>query len=144
MLALHPSPLGRQLWDSCERTTRQEGSSADAVVIFALLRSRGAPPATLLVRQFRPPIGCDTLELPAGLIDPGESAAEAALRELKEETGFTATLRSVSPAACMSPGLTSETVHFVTGASAVPGQAARDGHSGLTVPPAAVTPPSGR
>lgn len=27
------------------------------------------------------------LQLPAGLIDKGESAAEAAVRELKEETG---------------------------------------------------------
>ena len=34
-----------------------------------------------------------TLELPAGLIDPGESPAAAALRELKEETGYAATVR---------------------------------------------------
>ena len=31
-----------------------------------------------------------TVELPAGLIDAGETAAEAAVRELKEETGYTA------------------------------------------------------
>ena len=39
--------------------------------------------------QFRPPIEKLSIELPAGLIDPGESAGEAALRELKEETGYT-------------------------------------------------------
>ena len=54
-----------------------------------------------------------TLELPAGLIDPGESAASAALRELLEETGYTATVLSVSPASCMSAGLTNETVQLV-------------------------------
>ena len=36
-----------------------------------------------------------TLELPAGLIDPGESPAAAAVRELKEETGYTATVRAL-------------------------------------------------
>ena len=131
---------------------------AAAVVIFTVLRRAGQAPHTLLVRQYRPPVRdarylsllrkarltpppCQTagltLELPAGLIDPGESPAVAALRELKEETGYVATVRtdgalslrraradagclaqvrSVSPAACMSPGLTNESVHLVHGA----------------------------
>ena len=88
-----------------------------AVVIFTVLRRAGEVPHTLLVRQFRPPVNAATsfvvcawhgshccvlpmlqmagltLELPAGLIDPGESPAAAALRELKEETGYAATVR---------------------------------------------------
>jgi len=43
----------------------------------------------LLVRQYRPAVERYTLELPAGHVDPGESPATAALRELEEETGFT-------------------------------------------------------
>jgi 8-oxo-dGTP pyrophosphatase MutT (NUDIX family) len=35
------------------------------------------------------------VELPAGLVDPGETPQEAALRELKEETGYVV-LRTVS------------------------------------------------
>ena len=103
-----------RLWDACERTTRKADASADgaevrtgtansapltapsaAVVILAVLRRQGAEPHTLLVKQFRPPMGAHTVELPAGLIDPGESAQLAALRELKEETGYTATARAV-------------------------------------------------
>jgi ADP-ribose pyrophosphatase len=41
-------------------------------------------------RQFRYPVGRVLIELPAGKIDPGEPAEDAARRELLEETGFTA------------------------------------------------------
>ncbi len=45
----------------------------------------------VLVRQFRTPLGRELLELPAGVRDKDdESAAEAAARELAEETGYVA------------------------------------------------------
>lgn len=42
----------------------------------------------VLVRQFRFGTWADTLEIPGGMVDPGESPAEAAVRELSEETGY--------------------------------------------------------
>ena len=42
----------------------------------------------ILLRQFRISIGKDILEIPAGRIEAGETATEAAHRELKEEVGF--------------------------------------------------------
>lgn len=57
-----------------------------AVVILAFL-----PNGNLLFeRQFRYPLRRVFLELPAGKIDPGESLAETARRELREETGYLA------------------------------------------------------
>ena len=41
----------------------------------------------LMVRQWRYAIGGETLEIPAGKVDPGESAEVCAGRELTEETG---------------------------------------------------------
>ena len=44
----------------------------------------------VLVRQYRHGAGEITLEIPGGIIDPGETPAEAAARELLEETGYRA------------------------------------------------------
>jgi 8-oxo-dGTP pyrophosphatase MutT (NUDIX family) len=43
----------------------------------------------ILVRQYKHGIGEVVTELPAGGIDPGETPAECAMRELREETGYT-------------------------------------------------------
>jgi ADP-ribose pyrophosphatase len=82
---------------------------------------RHAPAVAVLVRddrgrvlgvvQRRPAVDARTWELPAGLIDPGESALEAAARELAEEANLAGTLVPVA-AAYVSPGFTDELVHL--------------------------------
>jgi 8-oxo-dGTP pyrophosphatase MutT (NUDIX family) len=46
--------------------------------------------AVVLVRQYRFGSAGVTLEIPGGMVDPGEEPAHAALRELEEETGYRA------------------------------------------------------
>ena len=41
-----------------------------------------------LVRQHRPAIGRTLIEIPAGLLDEGETEKDAAIRECEEKTGF--------------------------------------------------------
>ena len=65
----------------------------------------------VMIRQYRHGIGDFTLEIPGGMVDPGESPAQAAARELLEETGYRAdrivALGSVSP----NPALFANRLH---------------------------------
>ena len=55
---------------------------------FVMVFARTADDRVVLVRQYKHGIGEVVLELPAGMIDPGEGPEGAALRELAEETGY--------------------------------------------------------
>lgn len=61
-------------------------SAAEGVVIYPVLREN--PEKIVMIRQYRYPLGDYLYELPAGLIDAGETPDIAAVREMKEETGL--------------------------------------------------------
>ncbi|KAJ3117790.1 hypothetical protein HDU96_005571 [Phlyctochytrium bullatum] len=107
-------PNGKiQRWESAERTTRK--GDVDAVAIFPVIKGGGSSEArTVLVKQFRPPVGAVAVELPAGLIDKGETAEGAAVRELKEETGYIGKVIRVSPVMVSDPGMSNANMQLVT------------------------------
>lgn len=59
---------------------------AEGIVIYPVLKDD--PEKIVLIRQYRYPVGDYLYELPAGLVDAGENINQAAIREMKEETGF--------------------------------------------------------
>src|SRR5712691_6140194 len=66
----------------------------------------------LLVRQHRPAVNADVLELPAGLVDPGEVPIDSAQRELAEETGYFAGRLEPLVSFYSSPGFSTELIHI--------------------------------
>ena len=59
---------------------------SEGVVIYPVLKED--PEKIVMIRQYRYPLDDYLYELPAGLIDEGETPEESAVREMKEETGL--------------------------------------------------------
>lgn len=94
-------------WEYAERV----GSIAAAVIVA--IDGEGQ---LLLVEQYRVPLGRTCLELPAGLVGDeteGEDIADAARRELEEETGYHAAIVEQRGEFFSSPGMTSESFTLV-------------------------------
>ena len=72
-----------------------------------------------LVRQYRVALGCMTLEIPAGKVDPAERRDVCAARELTEETGLVAERLELLTESYGAPGFTNEhtSVYFAHGVS---------------------------
>lgn len=62
----------------------------------------------LLVKQFRLPAEKELWELPAGRLDPGEAPLQAAKRELREESGYSAKRWTKLTSFWASPGYVAE------------------------------------
>ncbi|MCJ1320480.1 hypothetical protein MMC15_005819 [Xylographa vitiligo] len=69
-------------------------SAIDGVSIVASLQ-KPTGPEILLQRRFRPLTDKVCIEVPAGLIDAGETAEECAVWELREETGYVGVAQKV-------------------------------------------------
>ncbi|WP_271299285.1 NUDIX hydrolase [Sphingomonas sp. CV7422] len=94
-------------WEYAERV----GAIAAAVIVAI-----DGDGQVLLVEQHRVPLGRTCLELPAGLVgdeSAGESVADAARRELEEETGYHAAVVEERGEFYSSPGMTSESFTLV-------------------------------
>ena len=82
-----------------DRVRLPDGSEADreyvvhpgAVMIVPLLEDAVDGLRLVMERQYRYPVARTIVEFPAGKLDPGEPTLACAQRELREETGYTAT-----------------------------------------------------
>ncbi|RAH47659.1 MutT/nudix family protein, partial [Aspergillus brunneoviolaceus CBS 621.78] len=99
-------------WESSERTTRPETCEIDGVGIVTILNKETGP-ELLLQKQYRPPIDKVVIEVPAGLIDAGETVEECAVRELKEETGYVGVAEQTSSVMFNDPGFCNTNLNMV-------------------------------
>ena len=102
------SVLKRDKWEYASRT-----NNISAVVILAEHEGK-----VILVDQPRVPPDCRCIELPAGLVgdqDPNATIEGTAIKELEEETGFTAERVERLGEFFASPGMLSESFTLVRG-----------------------------
>ena len=92
---VYPTPVF-SLKESLRRgPTGREGrfvlvDAPDWANVVAVIPDEAGNDCFLMVRQYRHGLGRAVWEFPGGMVDPQESAADAATRELEEETGWKA------------------------------------------------------
>ncbi|KAF4935355.1 ADP-ribose pyrophosphatase [Colletotrichum fructicola] len=99
-------------WESAERRTRPKSGDIDGVGVVAILEKPSGP-EIILQKQYRPPIDQICIEVPAGLVDEGETAEQAAVRELKEETGYVGVASETTPIMFNDPGFCNTNLRMI-------------------------------
>lgn len=107
-------------WDDAQGVRRVKDviRHPGAVVILPLL----ADGRICLIRNRRVSVGQTLLEVPAGTLDAGESPRACALRELEEETGYSAGRLDEMGWFYVSPGILDEKMHLFVATELSPGR----------------------
>ncbi len=82
--------------------------SADWVLVIPITKND----EVVFVRQFRHALAQRILEIPGGIMEPGETPTQTAIRELAEETGFVAEQIKVFGPLLPNPALNSARIHI--------------------------------
>ena len=96
---------------------------ASAVVPF-LDDPASVDPRIVLIRQYRYAAEDYVYEIPAGRLDPGEAPEACALRELKEETGYSSERLVRMTTFYTTPGFTDEIIHLFAATDLTSGSSA--------------------
>ena len=87
----------------------------------------------ILVEQWRRAIGKITLEIPAGLLEKGETSEACAARELQEEIGFKPGKLLPLGIYYSSPGIFTEKVHLFLAKELIPSQLIADDTAAIDI-----------
>ncbi|NPV90373.1 MAG: NUDIX hydrolase [Firmicutes bacterium] len=91
-----------------EEATREVVEHPGAVALIAVNQKD----EMVFVKQFRQPVGEELIEIPAGKLQEGEDPMECALRELEEETGYTAGRIELISVYYTTPGFSDEKMYL--------------------------------
>jgi ADP-ribose pyrophosphatase len=107
-----------------------------AAAVVPFLGDAGvADPQVLLLKQYRYAVGGVLWEIPAGRLEPGEAPLACAHRELREETGCTASTMEPLTSMWTTPGFTNERIHLFMATGLTRGTAAREADEFIEVRP---------
>jgi ADP-ribose pyrophosphatase len=87
----------------------------------------------VLEKQFRYPVGREMIEFPAGKLDPNEDPLICALRELREETGYSASEWAYAGCMHLAIAYSTEVIHIYFARGLVQGERALDDEEFLDV-----------
>jgi len=108
-------PHGRErCWETVTKLTKPKENDTDSVAAIAIYRRLLHYDVIVMVRQFRPPLNAYTIEFPAGLLDSGESCEQAAIRKLREETGWHGEVTHASDLLAVDAGCSSAVMRYAT------------------------------
>jgi len=104
------------------KTTREVCEHCDGVAILPITENG----EVILVSQYRYPFELEILEAPAGKVDGDEPHLDCGIRELSEETGYTADDMRYLGFVYPSPGCMTERIHLYLARGLHEGQAHPD------------------